>query len=342
MMMESTKNFRSATQGITAALLFGIAFAAGADQVMRAMPAPAATQPAVVAPAKLPGSNATMSPKNLSPTTSGGGVMQLSPAAACGMNTAPRITNINGTQSGIVFKPGDSLNIAGCGFGNGGQAYLSSGGTTVPLKIDTWSNENIHVHLINSLSGIPDLGNVKVTIQPSGGTVIGSTETYSFFARRETSTVTTNLSHYVKFVPGGANVQSTFFYPNGWGPAIMDQYGTVARVTTGIVETAFAEDGFTLLDPGKGFKTIKLNVIWLTKVVNNGVTDIYSGNVMRFRGENTSTPIGGGYRVSAGEEFIQNKDAPESPLICKDIRDCHYSKYQVSVDVSGPAGVTPP
>lgn len=49
--MQHIKNFRSATQGITAVLLFGIAFGADADQMVRALPgaAPAtATKPLVV------------------------------------------------------------------------------------------------------------------------------------------------------------------------------------------------------------------------------------------------------------------------------------------------------
>ena len=49
--MKRIKNFRLATQGITAVLLFGIAFAAGAEQMMRALPAPAATQPVAALPA---------------------------------------------------------------------------------------------------------------------------------------------------------------------------------------------------------------------------------------------------------------------------------------------------
>ena len=50
--MPRIKNVRLATQGIAAVLLFGIAFAAvGADQIRRVLPAPAAAQPTVVAPA---------------------------------------------------------------------------------------------------------------------------------------------------------------------------------------------------------------------------------------------------------------------------------------------------
>ena len=60
---------------------------------------------------------------------------QLNPDAACVSNATPRISNINGTQSGIVFQPGSQLNIVGYNFSSGGQAYLSSDKTTIQLKI---------------------------------------------------------------------------------------------------------------------------------------------------------------------------------------------------------------
>ena len=120
--MQRIKNIRLATQGITAVLLFGMAFVAGgAEQMMRALPAPTVAQPtAVVAPAgmppvaKPPSPNTPMLQKKLVPSIPGGGVMQLSPAAACGMNNTPRIGSINGRSSGgIVFQPGDKLISSG-------------------------------------------------------------------------------------------------------------------------------------------------------------------------------------------------------------------------------------
>ena len=182
--MQSIKNFRLATQGITAVLLFGIAFAAGgAEQMMRALPAPAAAQPivaptAVVAPAKPPNLNATIA---LPPTTKSGGVMQLSPDAACAMNNTPRISSINGRASGgIVFHPGDALNIAGCGFGTGGQVSLTG---VSPLIIDAWADANIRAHIDPALSRVRDVDSgVKLYVKPRSGAEMLSQVTHSFKA----------------------------------------------------------------------------------------------------------------------------------------------------------------
>ena len=186
-MMQCIKNVRLATQGIAAVLLLGIAFAAGAEQMMRALPAPAVQSTAVVAPAgmppvaKPPNSNATMSPKNLLPTIPGGGMAQLTPAAACGMNPAPRITSINGRSSGgIVFKPGDSLNIAGCGFGKGGQVALTD---VAPLYIDGWDDTNIKAHIDPALSRVHDVNSgVKLYVKPNGAAEMLSQVVHSFKA----------------------------------------------------------------------------------------------------------------------------------------------------------------
>jgi hypothetical protein len=79
--MQRNKNFRLATPGFTTVLLSGLAFAAGADQMMRAMPgdAPAmAAKPVVVAPAIPSGTPATSiaTPRTLLPeiVADGGGL----------------------------------------------------------------------------------------------------------------------------------------------------------------------------------------------------------------------------------------------------------------------------
>ena len=77
------------------------------------------------------------------------------------------------------------MNIAGCGFGKGGQVYLSGGGTTtVQLKIDSWSDGNIHAHIDASLGGVPDLDGVRVNIKPNGLPLMSSIETNKFKAAR--------------------------------------------------------------------------------------------------------------------------------------------------------------
>ena len=173
--MQSIKSFRSAIQGIAAVLLFGIAFAAGADQVMRALPAPSVVKP--------PSPNATIA---LPQTTKSGGVMQLSPDAACAVNNTPRISSVNGrSSSGIVFHPGDALNISGCGFGTGGQVALIGIGSigVTPLFIDAWSDASIRAHIDPALSHVRDVpSGVKLFVKPRSGADILSQATYGFTA----------------------------------------------------------------------------------------------------------------------------------------------------------------
>ena len=191
--MQRSKNSHLVKQAFSAVLLFSIALAAsGAEQMMRARPAPTTASSTTVAPAGIPSvvqppgqPTAPMPSKMLPPPPQGGGMAQLNSAAACGLNTTPRIANINGTQFGIEFQPGSQLNITGCGFGKGGQVYLSGGGTTtVQLKIDSWSDSNIHAHIDASLGGVPDLDGVKVNIKPNGLPLMSSIETNKFKAAR--------------------------------------------------------------------------------------------------------------------------------------------------------------
>lgn len=177
---------RAATRRTLALLLLGAAFMPAAAQVVkRAPPSPTANPATVVAPAqKLP-----------TPPPQGGGVAQLNPDAACVSNATPRISNINGTQSGIVFQPGSQLNIVGCGFGNSGQAYLSGGGTTVQLKIESWGDSKIRAQIEPAVGGLQDFGGVKVNVKPNGLPVISSIETHSFKAAR---------AQFVMAIPPGA------------------------------------------------------------------------------------------------------------------------------------------
>ncbi len=190
--MQRSKNSHLATRGITVALLCSFACAAsGAEQMMRARPAPSAAQ-SVVAPAGLPPvanpSGTPMPQRTLPPPSQGGGMAQLNSAAGCASNNTPRIGNINGRLSGgILFQPGDSLNIAGCGFGSGGQAYLSVGiGVAVPLIVETWSDSNIRAHIDAALGGVTDIGTLNVHVRPNGAPELASAGSSSFHAARET------------------------------------------------------------------------------------------------------------------------------------------------------------
>lgn len=165
-----------------AALNSGAINTAGPQPLPAPIPTPMPIHPTVVA--RLPQT------KQASPSQ-GGGMAQLIPAAACASNNTPRISNINGTQSVIVFKPGDSLNIVGCGFGKGGKVQLSSAGYIVPLIVNAWDDPKILARIDPALSHVPDLtGVVSLSVQPNGASMIFSKgSSYSFVAAREDAVV---------------------------------------------------------------------------------------------------------------------------------------------------------
>jgi len=168
--MQRINIFKLAIEGITTVLLFGIAFAANADVMMKALPAPVVAKP--------PNPNTTIAPKTVLPTVPAAGAL-LKPDAAC-LNNISRVNGINGKLGGIVFFPGLVLNITGCGFGNSGQVALIGVG---PLFIDGWTNTNIIAHIDPALSHVRDIDSgVKLYIKPMNATEILSQATFSFKA----------------------------------------------------------------------------------------------------------------------------------------------------------------
>jgi hypothetical protein len=342
---------------MAALLLLGIALAPAAAQVRRALPRPTVAAPTAgtpaTAPAPAPTATVQRQPTAATPaaTPVGGGVAQVSADAVCASNNTPRVNNVNGQQSGIVYRPGSSLTIAGCGFGAAGQvyAYLSGGGALVPLIIDSWQDAKVIAHVDAALKGVLDIESVKVNIKPAASPVIGSVEsTGRFEASRQTYRVTKNIPRYVKLVASyNTTTLGGWGQPAGGGPVAIENDGSVRRLTTGLVERADATDALLPLDPGKGFKVTDLHVEWLTIQRNNGETNVLTHRVVMFRGMNQLAPrSGGGWNVLAGDAFLQDETDPKLPRACftatAPIRNCIYSHYQVSVDVTGPVGVTPP
>jgi len=187
--MGSIKEFRSATQGIAAVLLFGIAFAANADTIMKTMPAPAIKPTQDPNWRTLPPPPAVVVPAVTKPPV-GGGVIQSNATTACVSNKTPRISSINGRSSGgIMFQPGDRLDISGCGFGYSGSSEhptrieLVGLGRQISLVIDTWNDVRITAHLDTGISGIPDLDGVRLTVSPFGAPIL-SDVSYKFRAAR--------------------------------------------------------------------------------------------------------------------------------------------------------------
>ena len=207
-MMKNIKNVRLVKQAISVVLLFGFAcVASGAEQMMRALPAPATPQlmpaPAVVEPSRQ---------TKQAPPKQAGGMARITPAGACGMNPAPRITSINGRSSaGIEFKPGDKLDIAGCGFGSEGRrdtpaaAELVGAGQQIPLIIDTWNNAHIVAHIDAGKTGIPDLDGIKLKVWPYGAPIL-SDMAHKFRAARETV--------HVALPPKTRRIFSNIYGPN--------------------------------------------------------------------------------------------------------------------------------
>jgi hypothetical protein len=331
--MQRIKNFQLVTQGIAAALLFGIAFAAGADQMMRAQPAPVAAQPAVAAP---------MPQMKLAPPSQGGGVMQLSSDAACASNNAPRISNINGrssatlSQSGFLFQPGSQLNIAGCGFGPGGQAYLIAGDRTVPLKIDSWKNSNVVAKIDDALGGVPDFGMLTVYVKPNSGPVITLAGPSSFRAARETAqwALPPALGKYskvygapkVSLSPDGKSTvveRNTRYTP--FCPAQKDQTEMVDSWPTDSAHF------------NQGFEVVGLNFQNMTdQLVNNDINSqgVVVGSEARAQHEKSKNRIAVTFQGHSSYSKLQGGVEDNG------FSDC-TSRYSVSVRITGPRGISP-
>lgn len=272
------------------------------------------------------------------------------PVLTCSYDSTPRVNTVNGRPSGNQFKPGGKLDISGCGFGTSGRAWLVDGASQVPLVVESWGENTILAHIDSRITGVLDLANAGVAIQPNGAPYIHSTVSFGkFSATRQVYNVTSNVNRYVTLhiIYG----ESTTF--GGWGqpwagrPVAVEPDGTVRRVSNEYQPTANAEDALVFLDPGKGFKVVKPHVTWLTVAVNNGKTDRTQGGVIQFFGSNKlHYNQYDGWIVDAGDQFFQETDDPRFPLACQTdttpLRGCHYSIYRISLDVSGPVGVSPP
>lgn len=236
--MHRIRNVRLGVQGMSTVLLLAFALAPSSAQVMRRRPSP--PTPTVVAPAP-PAPMVIQKPPTPPPPAApqGGGVAQLTPAAACISNSTPRISNINGTQSGIVFQPGSQLNIAGCGFGRGGQVYLSGSGITVPMKINSWDDSNIHATIDPALGGVADLGAAKVNVKPNGLPGLGSIETHSFQAAR---------AQFVLALPPNAAGAFSQLY----GPPVTSNDGAYRLINDGLSASSNAGQTGMIAAPGRG------------------------------------------------------------------------------------------
>ena len=337
-MMQSIKNFRLATQGITAVLLFGIAFAAcGAEQMMRALPAPAAAQPivaptAVVAPAKPPNLNATIA---LPPTTKSGGVMQLSPDAACAMNNTPRISSINGRSSAYnTFSPGDELKISGCGFGKGGTISLLDFQKqdifkNQPVIIKSWNENNIVVQIPPGITGVLDK-NCWLNVMPNGAPAITSTVAQAFFAARE---------DYSLGLPMRSNRSFTVKYSQAFGVVrniLNPPQATIADHVPTFIERIYSTNGIcpNIQDPQ-------------TQMVDtwhiDSKTDAFDGGytAVGIKFINETKPINNGASVGSPGATFSNDTVTVHYQGAKDNLGRCSSRYDIALIVRGPRGILP-
>jgi hypothetical protein len=297
---------------LTAALLVNIAFASSAAQVIqRRIPPPPA------------------------------GVAQLSSAAACAKDNTPRILNINGnvngTRAGAVFQPGSQVNIAGCGFGNGGQAYLSAGvGVAVPLIVDSWNDSNINAHIDAAIGGIRDIGVLNVHVKPNDASELSSAGLASFHALRETAqwALPPSLGKYSPIygtpkVSVSSDGQSTLVERNStYSPFCPPVTSQVA-----LMQDVWKLDGGAL---EQGFE--------VDSVVYQNMTDqLQQNNLIEeiiLVGQN-----GGAYQLASTKSIIvtfqgHSAYSKKSGPVGEGYSSC-TSRYSVSLNLTGPRGVAP-
>ena len=310
--MQRIKNARLAKQWLTAILLVSTAFASAAAQVIqRRIPPPPA------------------------------GAVRLSAAVTCASDNTPRIGNVNGTQAAIVFQPGTQLNIVGCGFGNGGQAFLSIGvGVAVPLVVDTWTESNIMAHIDSAIGGVRDIGPLNVHVKPNGAPELASASasggSSSFRAARETAlwALPASLGKYSQ-VYGTPKVTLS---PDGKS-TLVERKSTYSPFCPPVTNQEAQMQDIWKLDGGsfeQGFEVDSVGYQNMTDQLeqNNLVEEII------LVGKN-----GGAYRLASTKSIVvtfqgHSVYTKKSGPVGEGVSAC-TSRYNVSLKLTGPRGVSP-
>ncbi|MCS6922329.1 MAG: hypothetical protein NZM07_10525, partial [Elioraea sp.] len=184
---------------------------AGAGPVAGSMPPPAGSGPAAggnpppasggasaaasrgptmaVAPALAPQASSTLPgsqpPSRRDPNAT---VARLGCGPHLAMGGDPYFASVDGQARGVVFTPGRTYTIQGCGFGERkGSVALngSSGGmSNLALLIQSWSDTAIVVRVDPGLSGVHDQNSVEVVVSRSDGRRLQQTG-HAFEAARE-------------------------------------------------------------------------------------------------------------------------------------------------------------
>ena len=109
--------------------------------------------------------------------------MQISP---CVISKTPLLQTVAGKSKGVVFAPGGTYHVVGCGFGaSPGTAVLQggSGGGNFNFEVVKWSDSAVDVTLPTSITGVGDQASATFILTPNGGSPLQQPND-SFVAQR--------------------------------------------------------------------------------------------------------------------------------------------------------------
>lgn len=154
-----------------------------------AMPAVRGPTMAAAPAALAPQASSTLPGSQPPPRLSGvNAVAPINCGAYLAQGGEPRFDSIDGQPRGVVFTPGKSVTVKGCGFGERkGSVVLngSSGGlSNLALLVQSWSDTAITVQVDPKLSGVMDQAGVEVVVSRSDGRRLQQTG-HAFEAARE-------------------------------------------------------------------------------------------------------------------------------------------------------------
>ncbi len=113
----------------------------------------------------------------------------------CPPGPGPGVFDVNGKPHGAIFTQdpnGNEYTIVGCRFGlSKGDVHLEGGfkAGTIPLVIESWSDNLIKAKVNPALSGEPDQSTVSLVIVPVGSAGLTRVPGFTFYAMREQVTL---------------------------------------------------------------------------------------------------------------------------------------------------------
>jgi len=106
---------------------------------------------------------------------------------------AAGVNSVNYRSRGVVFTPGATYAIVGCGFGDrpgkvdviGTSNNLGNTVVQIPLQVVDWSDEVIYAVVDSSTSGVGDIASATLSVRPATGAPLEQSG-HEFYAARET------------------------------------------------------------------------------------------------------------------------------------------------------------